>query len=972
MRRFLPVLLLVLSISSPLALWGQQDTSQSTMSFDLGWTRNRNIHLWPVFKRTLSATESDLQIVFPLVRHREWKMKGVHNTRFLPFFIQEKDSSTKDLRLGSMYYPSLLRIKRDTLDGYRSFRFLELYDGLGLLGWSRSQQGMRVDNNFLFVYLYRKDRLSDRSHLLLLPLYWQVRNRQSNFLLIIPAYGRFLSKDSVQTTMVTPLFWHTRKKEYSSSFVFPLYSQSKSPRHSLIQVWPLFSYKRTVKSDDSVFYHRTNNLNALLLFKKEVDWQQYKQGRNTCKTVDSSDWVRTFRHNTRLFPLIWWRRSSKYRNDTLIDTSQTQVIFPLYWQWNNPRWRALFVIPFYGRYTSSDSLQVSMISPLFWKWKEGKTSNTLLLPFYWKTKAPDHSLVQSWPLFKFEQEDKQTDTTSHLQYKRWTVLLLLHKEESWHRYQYKPYQQRRAGDTLLQDLVRIYNYEYNAGMIPFVWWNKHVRYENDTLADSVQTKMFLGLYWNVKKTERNDSVFQKSATKILFPVYWDIRNSRHRTFSIQPFFSIGRAADSTRGHLSITPLFWRTYHRTTELVETNNAIFPLWWQGKEVHTLPRYSYTRSHHVLFPLYWHYGYASQRGRTTQSHVFFPLLWYSRERDSSSVEHSRLVVFPFVWSKRIPSRHLFSVLPFFLTRKDTANKRALTMLTPLFWHTKSREGTRCVVFPLWWSYREYSKAQWKNKYSVLFPLYWHFQRRTYNFKTWQPEVVQRRVLFPFYWSRTGPTDTTITIFPLYFHRHAQGVTKRNFGGVLFRHEQSTSHTKWSFLWPLVGRQHNDNGLYYHVMPLVWRRKEDSLRYLAIAPFYYHRKSPTTETYRLLWDLATFRTIKEVKRHRSFLWKTVFWERYANGDHTFRILYRLYAHVNRNGAFERSALPLYRISYDTLGNKSQSYLFNFYTRSQKPILNSKEYYKEVRIFWFMRLFSNYAYLKRKGLADSVKRRRR
>jgi hypothetical protein len=148
-----------------------------------------------------------------------------------------------------------------------------------------------------------------------------------------------------------------------------------------------------------------------------------------------------------------------------------------------------------------------------------------------------------------------------------------------------------------------------------------------------------------------------------------------------------------------------------------------------------------------------------------------------------------------------------------------------------------------------------------------------------------------------------------------------------------------------------------------LVWSKKSPAFSYFTIQPFFYHSLSKENETYRILWELFVHRDQSGVKRSNSILWKVTTWDRYTNGDHDFRLLYLLYANSNVNGKVEKSLFPFYYLTKDSNGNRSLSAVFYFYNSLKRKIPNTKEYYQEERIFWLIRIRSNYKVLKQKGI---------
>ena len=81
---------------------------------------------------------------------------------------------------------------------------------------------------------------------------------------------------------------------------------------------------------------------------------------------------------------------------------------------------------------------------------------------------------------------------------------------------------------------------------------------------------------------------------------------------------------------------------------------------------------------------------------------------------------------------------------------------------------------------------------------------------------------------------------------------------------------------------------------------------------------------------------------------------------------MYLLYANTKLLGKEEKSLFPLYYFTKEDNGNYSRSVAFYFYNSFKRLIPNTKDYYQEERIFWFIRLRSNYQMLKDKGVLNN------
>jgi hypothetical protein len=145
--------------------------------------------------------------------------------------------------------------------------------------------------------------------------------------------------------------------------------------------------------------------------------------------------------------------------------------------------------------------------------------------------------------------------------------------------------------------------------------------------------------------------------------------------------------------------------------------------------------------------------------------------------------------------------------------------------------------------------------------------------------------------------------------------------------------------------------------------------MSYFSIQPFYYFSRYPESENYYIFWQLFTYKNEFNLVKSSSVLWKVLNYDRYNNGDREFRILYLLFARVNKDGNIERSVFPFYYYSLQSNGNKTLSVLFYFYNSIKRKIPDTNRFYQEERIFWFIRLRSNYKKLKEEGLINKFNR---
>ncbi|HXB12587.1 MAG TPA: hypothetical protein VNZ45_11405, partial [Bacteroidia bacterium] len=150
----------------------------------------------------------------------------------------------------------------------------------------------------------------------------------------------------------------------------------------------------------------------------------------------------------------------------------------------------------------------------------------------------------------------------------------------------------------------------------------------------------------------------------------------------------------------------------------------------------------------------------------------------------------------------------------------------------------------------------------------------------------------------------------------------------------------------------------------PFLWFQNTPKTKVSSILPFYLYRKDSAGQALHILWPLYTHKVVYDTLVANYFLWRALSIEKYKNGDASTRFFYLVYAHVHKDGDTENSLFPFYYRSTDSDGSYYHSLLLSFYNYRKQKIENTPYYYQEQRIFWLIRLRSNYKSLKEKGVA--------
>jgi hypothetical protein len=104
------------------------------------------------------------------------------------------------------------------------------------------------------------------------------------------------------------------------------------------------------------------------------------------------------------------------------------------------------------------------------------------------------------------------------------------------------------------------------------------------------------------------------------------------------------------------------------------------------------------------------------------------------------------------------------------------------------------------------------------------------------------------------------------------------------------------------------------------------------------------------------------------SFLWKAYYKTNYTNKDFETRLIYKLYANVKKDSNTEKAIFPFYSIQKLKNGSYNKGYFFNIYQKSKTFVPNTNNYYLEEKVFWYIRLRSNFKYLKEKRIIKTRK----
>ncbi len=1053
----------------------QVDSSKSDISFDFGLTRNKNLNLWPLLKKTKSDDLFELKICFSTFKYSNDFQNNQKHSHLFPLFIKDKSDSVSDLKLLTTYYPSVYRYSQNHQDSSTSLKLFELAPEINFLEISRSKDGMNVQNNLFFFLWYKNNQRLKISHLIGFPLYWNFTSPEKTTSTLFPLYSKgsnsylerkylaitplfwqfktvtetktrllpicYSSKeityaDTIKRNTLFPIYWSYKDSEKNNKIVFPIAWSLNNKYYSSFTLLPLVSVGHSKNKQKShlgitpfIWYSKdslSNKFTAFPIWYKRT--KIHNQDTIKSNVIFPIYWSNqnTFDTSKVLFPLIFNFKNKYYSSSTFFPLYSTgeskfgsrshRVVTPFYWSFKDYNYTKKAFLPIWFsslKVEGIDSVKSTVLFPIYWSHKEETSSNQIIFPVYWKYHSIYYDSKTVFPFYSYGQTND-----SKIKHIAVTPLIWYLKDS-------------------ISSKIKVY---------PFFFHTRKI-----DLGDTIRSNVFFPIYWSKKA---------KYETKtVLFPVIWKFENWYSKSLTVFPFYSRGiNTSDIHKKYYAITPLFW---HFEDSLSKKNNLL-PLFYSSSKIDD---WKDTINKTVLFPLYWSYGDKYKTNR-----VIFPIVWSFKKPTSKSFTVFPLfskgsnfkynskyyAVTPFIWHLKDSLVTKTTIFPLLFQKEEITKKDTIHSLVsfPLYWHYKNKTRSHSVLFPIVWKYDSkyyssftlfplYSRGAPKNEFAlktyshkVITPFYWSIKDTNsfrkvifpiwFNYeKTDGKDTIQSKVVFPFYWSlhKEGRHQKVIfpivwkmkndyynsfkvlpfyskvkynhfpfeqlMVTPLYWHTHNKSKvsttliplfqyskdtlnqsTKFSILYALYRYKNINNLRTSSVLWPIIEHTKGEGYKAFRISPIIWYKKSVEDSYFSIQPFYFQRKTPTETTYRLLFELYKYKRSNEIKNYHAILWKLITYKKYYNKNYDFRILQELFVFSKQNGTIERSIFPLFNLVRKENGNKSTSLFFNFYHSFKQKVPNSSEYYQEIKLFWFLRIASNYNYLKSKGLVIDKKSR--
>jgi hypothetical protein len=401
------------------------------------------------------------------------------------------------------------------------------------------------------------------------------------------------------------------------------------------------------------------------------------------------------------------------------------------------------------------------------------------------------------------------------------------------------------------------------------------------------------LYFRRRSAERADD--------ILFPAFYNLRDklTQSRTTILGPFVDRKSPTQWDRwaaplyfqggrpdgGYTIIPPLL---YYSNRDKQGGTNVVGPAFCLFKGGTRCDTRTATDIDFGVAPLYF-YGQNSERAYE----LIPPLIHYYDYNDrnlswvnvwgpyyrSHTQKRDLLHVMPLYWSLTKPNgaRHT-TVLPFFHYGHED---KSWLFVNPLFWMSRGNQGERTFVT---WGYARY---RGRTELDMITPLFWHYR---------DPDAhVDEKLLFPFYYSKQSPRESTFTLFPFYSRKERFAVSKT------------------TFITPFIQHSHDLTGWSTNVHPLLYLGRSGKQSHLVIAPVFYDfvgTESRATVAFPVYWRFSSLTSTTQLignfyyserKVHGGLDWQLHVFPLFSYGEtprgHWWNILYGLAGYTRDGG---------------------------------------------------------------------------
>lgn len=789
------------------------------------------------------------------------------------------------------------------------------------------------------LFSYKHWQKSNLSRFSITPLFWHFdhyNHEQQNILFPVYWNKKEISRyDTIRKNTLFPIYWSTKSKYKTNRVVFPIVFSFNNPNYKSFTLFPLFSVGRSPDFSKHhfnllpIYWHSKTSQRAIdVVFPVWRSYQKYEAHDTIVKrTLFPLYWSKTSNNKSSqiVFPLFFSLNDQGYKSLTVLPlfslghspnlTDHHFHIFPIYWHNKTNQHLTKLVLPLWfsnTKYDVYDTVSHKTLFPIYWMVKSKSKSNRIILPLAYSFKNKNRQSFTLFPLFAFGKTN-------------WSESFIAVSPLFWH-----------------------FNGYVDRNILFPIFWNSRENRKTDTLRKNT----LFPIYWS--------SISKNKQNHILFPLLYSLKSDSYQSLTLFPLFSSGHSPDYSRQHSNLTLLYWhlKSKERLTDVV------FPLWW-----------SFTNY---------------QKHDTICTEALFPIYWTVKSKSENN-----LILFPLIYKHHDKHKQSFSLFPLFFYGKTFGTKKHYLGITPLFWHTKNYDYTKNILFPIYWNSSLYRTTDTVKKHT-LFPIYWSTKSKIMNYKIVFPllfcsndqvsksitlfplfsvghfknSVRKHLMISPIFVRFTNSEKTSVFLFPILQYSKTKDQTKTSILYFLFRKTKRLNFTKTSLLLPICERIKEPNNQSFRFAPIVWYKHTDSSKMSSFQPIYYSYKSPSRKSFVFCWFIYKHESRIGYSVVNSFLWKLFTIENYSNGDHETRFMHLVYADIQKQGKTEKSMLPFYHSVKNANGDQSKSIFFSFYSHFKQYNLDIKEFYEEERLFWFIRIRSNYNSIKNPDKAKYLKRK--
>jgi hypothetical protein len=178
----------------------------------LGISKGQNLYLWPILRIRKAPGYKNTEVFFSAFQNKH-DHKGFHkHSHLFPLYYYDSNLRRNDLKLGTLFYPSLFHYHHKFADSIRSYKIVELAPGISLAEVTKSTDGLFVKNNaFLFLW-YKKDLRTQKAYSVLFPVFWHFENGPKRFNSVFPVYWSY-KKNQISNQVFFPIVWKFKTKK---------------------------------------------------------------------------------------------------------------------------------------------------------------------------------------------------------------------------------------------------------------------------------------------------------------------------------------------------------------------------------------------------------------------------------------------------------------------------------------------------------------------------------------------------------------------------------------------------------------------------------------------------------------------------------------------------------------------------------------------------------------------------------------